>query len=66
MASRQKETKRAPTVLTKPDRIVMVTLRLKERTGGKLVAKGSKTFSVANVELEELYQQLIRALEENE
>ena len=53
----------APRVFEKPQSIVNVQLRYKERDkDGKLVSKGQKAFSVVNVTLDQLYQRLMEAL----
>jgi len=63
MPTKRKRTTMAPRVFEKPQSIVNVQLRYKERDkDGKLVSKGQKAFSVVNVTLDQLYQRLMEAL----
>ena len=67
MATGKKRTTMSPSVFSKPQEIVNVQLRHKQRDkDGKLVSKGQKAFSVQNIGLQELFDLLMKALEKRE
>jgi hypothetical protein len=64
MATKKKGKVIAPSVMRRPDKVVLVQLRAKERDEkGKLQPAGSKAFSVTDISLEDLYQRFMSVLE---
>ena len=67
--ARQKKTKMSsgPYVFTKPEAIINVQLRYKERDPeGRLQFKASKTLTATGITLEEAYDRIVEALQKKE
>ena len=63
---RQKQPKTTPVVFTKPDNILSIQLRYKERDkDGRLVFKGtSREITVSGISLDDAYERVLKALKE--